>query len=98
MKIAIPLYRNRIAPHFGSSSKTLLVEINGGILKQEAEWDVGGEGAMEMARHMIHLGVEKIICGGIKKLEKQWLMDRGVLVEDNRKGNARDIIERLLAE
>ncbi|MBW2103418.1 MAG: hypothetical protein JRH05_12250 [Deltaproteobacteria bacterium] len=52
MKIAIPLFKNRVAPHFGSSSKVLLVEIVNGAVKQKAKWDMGGEGAMDMVRHV----------------------------------------------
>lgn len=97
MKIAIPLFNDRIAPHFGSSSKALLLEISNGAVKQEATWDVGGAGAMDMARHLVTLGVEKVICGGISRLHKQWLMDKGVIVEDNQKGEARKIVEKLLS-
>lgn len=97
MKIAIPLFKDRVAPHFGSSAKVLLVEIVNGTVKQEAKWEVGGEGGMDMARHLVNLGVEKIVCGGISRLHKQWLMDKGVLVEDNQKGDAREIIERILS-
>lgn len=96
MKIAIPLIDHRIAPHFGFSPRVLLVEIEHGIVKQEATWDLGGAGPMEMARRLVNLGVEKIICGGINRLEKQWLADKGVQVEDNRKGEARKVIEGLL--
>ncbi|MBW2095292.1 MAG: NifB/NifX family molybdenum-iron cluster-binding protein [Deltaproteobacteria bacterium] len=97
MKIAIPLFKDRIAPHFGSSSKALLVEIVNGTVKQQAKWDMGGSGAMDMARSLVNLGVEKVICGGISRLHKQWLMDKGVVVEDNQKGEAEKIIERILS-
>ncbi|MBW1732692.1 MAG: hypothetical protein JRJ75_17800 [Deltaproteobacteria bacterium] len=98
MKIAIPLFKNRVAPHFGSSSKVLLVEIVNGAVKQKAKWDMGGEGAMDMVRHLINLGVEKVVCGGISRLHKQWLMDKGVIVEDNQKGEAEKVIEKILSE
>jgi predicted Fe-Mo cluster-binding NifX family protein len=97
MKIAIPLYKNRVAPHFGSSSRALLVEITNGMVKQEAKWDLGGTGPMELASQLVHLGVEKVICGGINKLEKQWLMDKGIIVEDNQKGEAKEMVEKLLS-
>jgi predicted Fe-Mo cluster-binding NifX family protein len=98
MKIAIPLFKGRVAPHFGSSSRALLVEIAHGTVLQEAEWAVGGAGAMEMASHLVHLGVEKVVCGGISRLHKQWLMDKGIIVEDNKKGQVRKIVEELLSE
>ena len=97
MRIAIPLFKDRVAPNFGSSSRVLLVEISNGTVKQEAKWDVGGAGAMDMAHHLVNLGVEKVICGGISKLHKQWLTDKGIIVEDNQKGEAAEIIKKLLS-
>jgi len=98
MKIAIPLFKDRVAPHFGSSSKALLVEIVNGTVQQEARWAVGGTGGMDMARQLVNLGVEKVVCGGISRLHKQWLMDKGIVVEDNQKGEAEKIIEKILSE
>ena len=97
MKIAIPLFKGRVSPHFGSSSRALLVEITNGTVKQEARWDVGSAGAMEMASHLVNLGVEKVVCGGISRLHKQWLMDKGIIVEDNQKGEAKEMVEKLLS-
>ena len=97
MKIAIPLFKDRVAPYFGSSSKALLVEISNGVVKQEAQWDVGGAGAMDIARHLVNLGVEEVVCGGISRLHKQWLMDKGIVVQDNQKGKAKEIVQKLLA-
>jgi len=98
MKVAIPLFKDRVAPHFGSSSNALLVEIVNGTVKQKAKWDIGSSGAMDMARHLINLGVEKVICGGISRIHKQWLIDKGIVVEDNQKGNAEKIIEKILSK
>jgi predicted Fe-Mo cluster-binding NifX family protein len=52
---------------------------------------------MEMASHLVNLGVEKVVCGGISRLHKQWLMDKGIMVEDNQKGDAKEIVEKLLS-
>ena len=98
MKIAIPLFKDRVAPHFGSSSQIMLVEIRDGSVHQEAKWDIGGQNPLEIARRLIALGIDKIICGGINRFYKEWLIEKGVSVEDNRKGEAREIIEKLLRD
>lgn len=98
MKIAIPLFKDRIAPHFGSSSQILLVEIKSGSVHQEAKWDMGVQSPLEMARRLLDLGVDKIICGGINRVYKEWLINKGISVEDNRKGKAREIIEKMLKD
>jgi predicted Fe-Mo cluster-binding NifX family protein len=92
MKIAIPLFNERVSPYFGASSKILLVETQGDAIAHEATWDVGGEGAMEIARRLVDLGVEKLICGGIQTRYKNWLVGRGVTVVENQRGPAWDLV------
>ena len=96
MKIAIPLFKDRVAPHFGASSEVLLVEIKNASVKQEARWNLGGETPFDVARRLVDLGVEKIVCGGIGRVYKEWLREKGVAVEDNKRGEVREILKELL--
>lgn len=96
MKIAIPLFKDRVSPYFGSSSKLLLVETHGASLQQEAMWEVKGEGPMEIAKNLVDLGVEELICGGISHFYKDWLIAKGISVVDNQRGVAKEIIQKLL--
>lgn len=96
MKIAVPLFRKRVSPHFGSSSRILLLETNGTTICQEAILNVGGDTPMEIARCLVDLGVEKVICGGIQYHYKDWLIRKGVAVVDNQRGMAKEVIQDLL--
>ena len=96
MKIAVPLFKERVAPYFGASSKILLVEMQGEAIVRESSWEVAGEGAMEIARRLVDLGVEKVICGGIQHRYKNWLVGRGVTVVENQRGPARELVQNLL--
>ncbi|MBW1803407.1 MAG: hypothetical protein JRJ85_22085 [Deltaproteobacteria bacterium] len=98
MKIAIPLFKERVAPFFGASSQILLVDIQDGIVRQEYKWQVGGQGPLEIARCLLDLGVEKMVCGGINRFQKEWLIGKGISVQDNKRGAVKDIIERLLRD
>lgn len=95
MKIAIPLFKERVSPNFGASSKIFLADIQNGRIRDEAMWDVGGESPMETARCLVDFGVEKLICGGIPNFYKEWLIGKGVLVMDNQRGVAKKIIQTL---
>ncbi|MBW2084350.1 MAG: hypothetical protein JRI39_15100, partial [Deltaproteobacteria bacterium] len=53
MKIAIPLFKDRVAPHFGASSEVLLVEIKNASVRQEAKWNLGGETPFDVARRLV---------------------------------------------
>ncbi len=96
MKVAIPLYKERVAPHFGSSSEILLIEIKGPSEFREAVIDLEVKSPFEMARRLLDLGVTKIVCGGISKIHKGWLIQRGISVEDNRKGEAKEILKEIV--
>ncbi len=98
MKIAIPLFKDRVSPHFGASSTFLFVEAEGSTIRREAKRDVPGEGPMETARRLADLGVERLICGGIQNHHKDWLIRKGVAVVDNQLGVARDVVRQLLKE
>jgi len=96
MKIAVPLFKDRVSPHFGASSTFLLLETNGTAICREATWDMPGESPMEMARRLADLGVEKLICGGIQNHHKEWLIRKGITVVDNQRGVAKKIVQNLL--
>lgn len=96
MRIAVPLFNDRVSPHFGASSTFLLVETDGKTIHRKATWNVGGEGPMEIARNIVALGVKELICGGIQNQNKEWLIGKGVTVVDNQKGLAREIVEQFL--
>jgi len=96
MKIAIPLFKKRISPHFGASGKILLLDLEGATVCREAIWDVGDKSALEIARLLVELGVERVICGGIQHRYKEWLISKGVGVLYNQKGTADEVIRMIL--
>jgi len=89
MKIAVPLFKDRVSPHFGASSTVLLVETDGATVCREATWEIKGERPMEMARRLADLGAEEIVCGGIQHRYKEWLIRKGIKALDNQRGVAR---------
>jgi len=98
IKVAVPLFKNRVSPHFGASPKVLLVMIEGGVIQSEATWDVGGESPMEIARRLVSLGIQYVICGGIHRTYKDWLTRNGITVMENQRGIAMEVIKKLLNE
>jgi predicted Fe-Mo cluster-binding NifX family protein len=66
--------------------------------QSEATWDVGGESPMEIARRLVSLDIQYVICGGIHRTYKDWLIRNGITVMENRRGIAREVIKELLNE
>jgi len=95
MKIAIPLFGERVSPHFGSSSKILLVDVRNNKITGSITWDIGEQNAIQLARQLAASGVDQLICGGIQRAHKQWLARNGVCVLDNQKGVAEELITEM---
>ena len=98
MKIAIPLFRKRVSPHFGSSSIILLVETQGSVVFKEDIRDIGGEGPKAISQNLVALGVEKLVCGGIQHHYKDWLIRKGIRVVDNQRGVAKEVMIKNLED
>lgn len=97
MKIAVPLFKGRISPHFGVSCKILLVETDDRKITHKSVVDIGADNAARIARHLASRGVNTIICGGIQRVHKQWLVNNGIHVVDNQKGPAEEFVFNMLA-
>jgi len=98
IKVAVPLFKDRVSPHFGASRKMLLVMIDHGVMQSEATWDLGGESPMEIARRLASLDIQYIICGGIHRTYKDWLIRNGINVVENQRGIAMEVIKKWLSK
>lgn len=96
MRIAIVLFGKRISPHFGSSSRMMILEVKRGAVRRKSLIDIGGKSSLEMARRLVELKVKSLICGGIQRYCKEWLLSKGVQVMDNKKGEAEEFIKEIL--
>ncbi|MGB9699786.1 MAG: NifB/NifX family molybdenum-iron cluster-binding protein [Thermodesulfobacteriota bacterium] len=95
MKIAIALFGKRISPHFGSSSRMMVLEVKRGTVQEKALMDIAGKSSLELARRLVELKVKSLICGGIQRYCKEWLLSKGVKVLDNKRGEAEDFIKEM---
>ena len=96
MKIAVPLFGERVSPHFGSSSKFMIVEFYENVIRERVVCDVGKNGPMELARRMVDMEVKTLLCGGIERSCKEWLIHRGVHVVENQKGCVDEVIAKII--
>jgi predicted Fe-Mo cluster-binding NifX family protein len=96
MRIAVPLFKERVSPHFGSSSTVLVVDVQDGVICRKAVVDVGGETPLGIARRLVELGVDRLLCGGIQTRCKEWLFHQGVAVVDNQMGVADEVVWQMV--
>lgn len=96
MKIAIPLFGDRISPHFGSSAEILLVETHDGRIDHQHVVQAGSNDPGKIARFLFSCGVNRVVCGGMQRNHKRWLLDKGIEVMDNQKGKAADVLSAII--
>lgn len=97
MKIAIPLFGERVSPHFATAPEALLIQTEGGRICATWKIDLSLLSATERRVKFLGLGIEALICGGIDEASRSWFEKQGVHVEADRMGNARDEIGRCLS-
>ena len=97
MRVALPRFGTRVSPRCRIASDLILAEIEDGAIlaRQSATLDVQDED--DLADRVLELGVDVLVCGGIRREAKATLVENGVCVLDNVAGEAEEILH-LLAE
>ena len=80
MRLAIPIWNDRISPVFDAAGRLLLVDIEQG--RERARWEEVLSDVMPSHRmwRLAELGVNALICGGISRPLLTLLADSGISV------------------
>ena len=92
MKVAISLFKDRVSPHFSTAPEALLVQIEGGRICATWKIDLARLSPTVRRAKLLGLGIETLFCGGIDETSRSWFERQGVGVEDNRMGNAMEML------
>jgi predicted Fe-Mo cluster-binding NifX family protein len=83
MKIAIPLFGNRISPRFDFSPEMWIITIEGKEVMDQERLSMGNLNLPQRLDHLAARGVDKVICGGIDGFSVNQLGNRGIdVVQD----------------
>ena len=91
MKIAMPIFENRISPRFDFSPEVWIIQVEKGeILKQE-KFSTVNLNPLQRLDQIASNGVNKVICGGIDDFSRNQLGSKGIAVVQDVMGDA-DIV------
>jgi len=93
MKIAIPIWQNRISPVFDVAEQVLLVSLNG---QEETNRNIEGLRGMALhqrAERLAELGVNVLICGAISWPLEILLLNSGIKVISLICGNVEEVLQ-----
>ncbi len=93
-RIAVPLLKKRIAPYFGHCDEVLLLELASGKTRRRF-YPLCAEDPWAIGLFLARMDVQKLICGGIWSLHKDWFSTHGIEVIDNQRGEMESIVQKL---
>ncbi|MBW2056359.1 MAG: hypothetical protein JRJ26_02575 [Deltaproteobacteria bacterium] len=97
MKIGIPLFGKRVSPNFCAAPELLVVLAQGRSTSSTLRLGFSDLTLSGRRRRILSLGVDILICGGIDRATRQWFESRGINVIENTRGEAMDVLSRLLS-
>jgi predicted Fe-Mo cluster-binding NifX family protein len=88
MKVAMPLFKDRISPRFDVCPEIWIVELNNGEVVNQEKWPMESFNLQQRIDQLASKGVDKIICGGIDIFCIDHLGNMGIDVIHNVAGEA----------
>lgn len=93
MKIAVPTWRDRVAPVFDVAGRLVLVEVADGEEVGRREETLVGLEPEQRAGRLVDLDVKTLICGAISQPLEVLLTDSGIQVLACRCGDVEEILQ-----
>jgi predicted Fe-Mo cluster-binding NifX family protein len=88
MKIAIPLFGNRISPRFDFSPEMWIITVENGEAVNHERLPMANLNLPQRLDQITSIGVNKVICGGIDGFSLNQLGNRGIEVVNDVIGEA----------
>jgi predicted Fe-Mo cluster-binding NifX family protein len=93
MKVAIPIFGNRISPRFDFSPEIWIIDVEGGEVVKQEKLPTGNLNLPQRLEQITSNGVDKVICGGIDVFSRNQLGSRGIDVVQDVIGDAEIVID-----
>jgi len=78
MKVAIPIFSNRVSPRFDCAYKFLIVSIEDGTIRNKENVVLSSINPISRVNELADLGVKKLICGALNEFTFRLLMSKGI--------------------
>jgi predicted Fe-Mo cluster-binding NifX family protein len=95
-RVAIPIFLDRVSPRLDCARRLLILHIEDNRLVEKRELDISPWSGDEKIIQLRQLGIEQVICGGIRLEDKMGLNRFGIQVASPVFGEIDTVIEAFL--
>jgi len=92
MKIAVPLWNDRVSPVFDVAGRLLVVDVEDGREIGRAEVPLADQEIDPRVRQVAEQGVNVLICGAVSRPLEMMLQNAGIEVIPHTCGNAEEVL------
>ncbi len=96
-KVAVPVFRSRVAPVFDSCLRVWVIHIEGDVQTERSELHLFGVSPTERVRALTREGVTTLICGGISDGLHTLLESLGICVVCGIAGQFEDVLAAFMS-
>ncbi|MFH1999967.1 MAG: NifB/NifX family molybdenum-iron cluster-binding protein [Planctomycetota bacterium] len=96
MKVAIPVFQNRVSPVFDWSTRLLVIETDQGCEIRREELTLSADSATSRIDSLAGLSIEVLLCGGISAPLFALVRSRGIRVVPWISGEVNEVIPAFL--
>jgi len=97
MKVAIPLFGDRVSPRFAFAPEVLIAEIEGNEVNGRRRIPTGGMSPHQIVMVLAAQGAETIICAGIAPFCQNIVAARGIRLIPGIIGYAEEVLAAFIA-
>jgi len=92
MKVAIPVFNNRVSPTFDFASTIVIATVDNEKVDERKEYSLNNLNVVRRSALLNELGVNVLICGGISCFTHRLLMDNEIEVISLVQGEIEEIL------
>ena len=96
MKIAIPIWYNRISPVFDTASRFLIIEIEDEKVTNRFETTLDEQDLTQRCLRIQELEADTLLCGAISRPYSSMLMSMGINIIPEISGQVEDVLKAYL--
>lgn len=97
MRVAVPIWHNRVSPVLDSAQRVLLLDVAAGAVTTRAELQITSADPVSKARELAAWGAKLVVCGGLSRTLAMVLQSEGIGVVANVSGEVDTAVSRALA-